>query len=311
MERHEIEAFLVLAEDLHFGRATERLGLAQGRVSQIIKKLERRLGVPLFDRTSRRVELTATGRRLHDDLAPAYRQILEGVARAKAVGKGVVGTLRVGFSSQWAHDIVLNTGEEFRRAYPDCAVETQEVQLTDTLGPLRAGALSLQLTEFPVDEPDLVAGPVIFSEPRALLVAESHPFARRGSVCTEDLARIPLIVMSGSSPQYWRDNIYPRTTPQGRPITHGLTATYWIEVLSLVASGLGASPAALRAARYHARPGLIFVPFSDGPPLEYGLIWRRDGCTARVRAFVETLVRIAAARPVEDHAIAAPQRTPR
>jgi DNA-binding transcriptional LysR family regulator len=293
IERHEIEAFLAVAEELHFRRATERLGLAQGRVSQIIKGLERRLGVALFARTSRRVALTPSGQRLHDGLAPAYRRIQETVAQAVAVGKGVNGTLRVGFSSQWAGDLVLETAEAFRGTYPDCVVEVQEVQLADTFGPLRAGTLDVQLTEFPVDEPDLVAGPLIFSEPRALLVPEGHPFARLGSVCMEDLARAPLIVMSGVSPQYWRDNIYPRKTPQGRPITHGTTAAYWQEVPSLVASGRGVSPAALLAARYYARPGIAFVPFRDAPPLEYGLIWRCSAYTARVRAFVETLCRIA------------------
>ncbi|MGP4029945.1 LysR family transcriptional regulator [Actinomadura sp. 3N407] len=296
MERHEIEAFLAVAEELHFRRATERLELSQGRVSQIIKALERRLGVTLFDRSSRRVALTPAGQRLQEGLAPAYRQIQETVAQAVAVGKGVTGTLRVGFSSQWASDMVLKTAEVFRRSYPGCTVEVQEVQLTDTFGPLRAGTLDLQLTEFPVDEPDLIAGPVIFSEPRALLVPEGHPFARSGSVCMEDLAGAPMIVMSGTSPRYWHESIYPRQTPQGRPITHGAVAAYWMEVLALVASGRGVSPAALRAARYHARPGIAFVPLRDAPPLEYGLIWPRDRRTARVRAFVETLCQTAPAQ---------------
>lgn len=293
MERHEIEAFLAVAEELHFRRATDRLGASQGRVSQIIKGLERRLGVTLFDRTSRRVALTPAGQRLHDGLAPAYRLIQETVAQAVAVGKGVTGTLRVGFSSQWASDMVLKTAEVFRRSYPGCLVEVQEVQLTDTFGPLRAGTLDLQLTEFPVDEPDLIAGPVIFSEPRALLVPDGHPFSRSDSVCMEDLARAPMIVMSGISPRYWHESIYPRQTPQGQPITHGATAAYWMEVPALVASGRGVSPAAFRAARYHARPGIAFVPLRDAPPLEYGLIWPRDRCSARVRAFIETLCQLA------------------
>ncbi|WP_228538192.1 LysR family transcriptional regulator [Nocardia sp. XZ_19_385] len=296
IERHEIETFLAVAEELHFRRATERLGLSQGRVSQIIQRLERRLGVTLFERTSRRVALTPAGQRLHDGLGPAYLQIKETVAQAVAVGKGMTGTLRVGFSSQWASDIVLEAAEAFRCSYPNCLVEVQEVQLTDTFGPLRAGTLDLQLTEFPVNEPDLIAGPVIFAEPRALLVPQKHPFARSTSVCMEDLARTPMIVMSGISPRYWHESIYPRQTPQGRSITHGATAVYWVEVLALVASGRGVSPAAMRAARYHARPGISFVPLRDAPPLNYGLIWPRDRYTARVRAFVETLCQIAQTR---------------
>ncbi|WP_433190929.1 LysR family transcriptional regulator [Actinoallomurus sp. CA-150999] len=292
MERHEIEAFLTLAEELQFRRAAERLGLAQGRVSQIIKQLERRLGVTLFDRTSRRVALTPAGQRLHDDLAPAYRQIQEAVARTIAYGKGVTGTLRVGFSSQWAGDAVLEAADVFRRRHPDCAVQVQEVQLTDPFGPMRAGELDLQLTEFPVREPDLVAGPVIFSEPRALIVPARHPFARRESVFLEDLARTSLVAMSGAIPDYWLDHHYPRETPEGRAIARSASAVYWAEVLSLVATGRGVSPAALRAAQYNGRPGIVFVPFRDAPPIEYGLIWPRSGHTARVRAFAEILRQI-------------------
>lgn len=82
-------------------------------------------------------------------------------------------------------------------------------------------------------------------------------------------------------------------TPDGRSISHGATATYWLEVLSLVAAARGVSPAALQAAQYHARPGIVFVPFRDAPPIEYGLIWPRIGHTARVRAFVDIICRLA------------------
>jgi DNA-binding transcriptional LysR family regulator len=291
MERHEIEAFLTLAEELHFRRTAERLGLGQGRVSQTVKKLEQRLGVPLFERTSRRVALTAAGQRLCDEPAPAHRQIQEAVARAIAVGKGITGTLRVGFSSQWAGDAVLEAAQAFQARNADCAVAVQEVQLTDPFGPLRQAELDVQLTEFPVAEPDLTAGPVVFSEPRGLLVPARHPFARRGSVSLEDLARTPMVVVSGDIPPYWLDHHYPHRTPAGRPITHGVTAVYWAEVLSLVAAGRGVSPAALRAAEYHSRPGIVFVPFSDAPTIDYGLVWPRTGYTARVRAFAGTLCR--------------------
>ncbi|MER7789700.1 LysR family transcriptional regulator [Streptomyces sp. NPDC097640] len=293
MERHEIEAFLVLAEELHFRRTGERLGLAHGRVSQTIRRLEHRLGVTLFERTSRHVALTPAGRQFRDDLAPAYRRIQEAVARAVASGKGVTGTLRVGFSSQWAADLLIKATDVFRARYPDCAVQIQEVQLSDPFGPLRANAFDPQLTEFPVAEPDLVAGPVLFSEPRALIMPAQHPFARRESVGLEDLARTPLVSVSGDIPQYWIDYHYPRQTPGGRPIAHGATAVYWMEELSLVAAGRGVSPTALRAAQYHSRPGIVFVPFRDAPPIEYGLVWPRNGVTARVRSFIETVSEVA------------------
>ena len=98
LERHEIDAFLTLAEELHFGRAAERLHVSTARVSQTIRKLERRVGVPLFNRTSRRVELSAVGRRLNEDLRPAWEQVAAALTRAIDTGRGFTGTLRVCFT---------------------------------------------------------------------------------------------------------------------------------------------------------------------------------------------------------------------
>ena len=74
MEQREIEIFLTLAEELHFGRTAERLHVSTTRVSQTIRKVERQIGVPLFERTSRRVVLTPIGRDLEEGLRPAFQQ---------------------------------------------------------------------------------------------------------------------------------------------------------------------------------------------------------------------------------------------
>ncbi len=97
LERHEIEAFVTLAEELHFGHAAERLHVSTARISQTIRKLERRVGVPLFNRSSRRVELSPVGRQLYDELRPAWNQIAAALAQAIETGRGFTGTLRVCF----------------------------------------------------------------------------------------------------------------------------------------------------------------------------------------------------------------------
>src|SRR5690349_3586026 len=99
LERHELEAFLAVAEELHFGRAAERLRVSTARVSQAVRTLERRVGVALFDRTSRRVELSPVGRALYDDLRPAWSRIVAGFGRAVEAGRGFTGTLRACFTA--------------------------------------------------------------------------------------------------------------------------------------------------------------------------------------------------------------------
>ncbi|MER7947543.1 LysR family transcriptional regulator [Streptomyces sp. NPDC096079] len=289
MERHEIEVFLALAEELHFRRTSERLGLAQGRVSQTIKKLERRIGTPLFERTSRRVALTPTGRQLHEDLLPVQQQLLRAVDRAVAMGRGITGELRVGYSSPMIAEILLKAAEVFRDRYPDCVVEIHEVQLSDPFGPIRSGRVDLQVTELPVEEADLTIGPAVLSVPRVLMVPAGHPFARRPSVSLEDLAETTLIAVSGTVPRHWLDFHYPRRTPGGVPVPHGQTATYWTEIMNLVGLGRGVSPASQDAERYHTRPDVVWVPFRDAPPVDYSFMWPTTTENARLRAFVDTV----------------------
>ncbi|RSS57786.1 LysR family transcriptional regulator [Streptomyces sp. WAC07061] len=290
MERHEIEAFLTLAEELHFRRTSERLGLAQGRVSQTIKRLERRLGTALFERTSRSVALTPVGRQLRDDLLPVRDQLRRAVDRATAAGRGITGVLRVGYSSPMVAETLLKGGDAFRSRYPDCEVEIHEVQLSDPFGPLRGGRVHLQVSELPVQEPDFTLGPLLRRETRVLMVPAGHPFARRARVSLEDLAQVPLIAVSGDAvPRYWLDHHYPRHTPSGRTVPHAPAVTYWTELPSLIGRGKGVSPACEGAERYYARPDVAWIPFGDAPPVDYGFFWPTAGESARLRAFVETV----------------------
>ncbi|MFI6940939.1 LysR family transcriptional regulator [Streptomyces sp. NPDC050418] len=295
MERQELEAFLALAEELHFGRTAARLGLSAGRVSQVIRTLERRVGVPLFERTSRRVILTPVGERLRDDLLPARRIIDEALARAVASGRGITGTLRIGYSSSMAANLLLKAAETFRRTYPDCDVSIQEIHLSDPYGPLRAEQVHFQLTELPLAEPDLVAGPVLYSSERSLLVADSHPLARRSTVSLEELAHETLLTIGGAAPQHWLDHNFPRRTPSGRPIPQGHAAISWQEIPFLVAAGEGVSLACTDAQLHYATPGVTWIPVKEPLPCHFAPIWPKNGETSRVRTFVETLLRTAGA----------------
>jgi DNA-binding transcriptional LysR family regulator len=89
MERDELECFLLLAEELHFGRTAEKMRLSRARVSQLVQRLERRVGAPLFIRTSRRVALPSLGRQLRADLAPHHRCIEDALTRASAAARGI------------------------------------------------------------------------------------------------------------------------------------------------------------------------------------------------------------------------------
>ncbi|WP_405401251.1 LysR family transcriptional regulator [Streptomyces sp. NBC_01104] len=285
MEQNELECFLVLAEELHFGRTAVRLRLSRARVSQLIQKLERRVGAPLFTRTSRRVALTGLGSRLRDDLTPHFRGIENAMARAVASARGIEGILHVGFSTPLAGEMVMKTIEELRTAHPELAVEVCEVPLSDPYGMLRKGEFDLQLTDFPVREDDLTRGPTLLVEDRVLAVAAGHPLAGRITVTLEDLVGVPLLTIAGDIPDYWLEHQLPARTPSGRPIERGPAVTNYQEALTLVAGGKGALLSGAHIALYHGRPGISYVPVEGDSPLGYGLMWRSGGDSRAIELF--------------------------
>ncbi|WP_327090273.1 LysR family transcriptional regulator [Nonomuraea sp. NBC_01738] len=295
MNWQEIETFLTLADELHFGRAAERLHVSRARVSQMTKALERRVGAPLFERTSRRVALTALGHQLRAELDPHYFGILEAVGNAVDTARGTGGVLRVGFSSPLASELVMNAVERFREEHPRCEVQIREVHLSDRFGPLRRGELDLQLIELPVDEPDLTVGPVLLRDPTVLAVSRDHRLAGQATVSLEDLAGETLLIIDGM-PGNFRGRHMPDRTPSGKPIHLATTTTYWQELLALVAAGEGVTIAAAQGARYYPRPNLVYVPFKDVPPFEYGLLWRASGVSAKGAAFTRMAVAVSASR---------------
>ncbi|WP_246237135.1 LysR family transcriptional regulator [Actinomadura chibensis] len=285
LERHEIEALVVLAEELHFGRTAERLGVSTSRVSQTIRGLERRVGVRLFDRTSRRVAPTPAGRRLAAEVAPAWALIGAAVDRAVREGRGVTGTLRAAFTGAAGGQLLAGAARLARSREPGLRVVLREARPGEVAAWLRDGEAEVCLVEFPPDTPwapeadarldgpvdggggvgrveGVEAGPVLVREARMLAVASGHPFARRGSVPVGELARVRVL---------------------DPPSRRGGTLQ---EALTLVGAGEGVLPMGAHVRRYHARPDVAYVLLDGAPPVEWGLVWRADGDSARVRAFV-------------------------
>jgi DNA-binding transcriptional LysR family regulator len=276
-ETREVESFLTLAGELHFGRTAERLCVSTAQVSQTIRKLERRIGAPLFTRTSRRVELTAVGRQLLADLGPAWSAVEAALARAVEAGRGVTGTLRVAFGDAAGGQLLAGVAELFRRRAPGCEVEFREVRPAEVLPWLREGEVDVVLAGLPLDAPGLVTGPVLVRETRFLAVAAGHPFAGRDAVPVADLARVT--VLRCALPDPWLDDHAPGAVLRPRA---GLQ-----ELLTLAGAGEGVLPVGAHIRRYYPRPDVAYVPLDGAPRLEWGLVWPDGSATARVHAFAE------------------------
>jgi DNA-binding transcriptional LysR family regulator len=309
LDIRELECFLALSEELHFGRAAERLYVSQSRVSQLLRSLEGRVGARLLERTSRRVRLTPLGERFLADVRPAYASLHGALEAARDAARGLEGVLRIGFQGT-VDERVMEAVGAFRDRHPGCELETVEIPLADPFGAVRGGEVDAAIVCLPVAEPDLVLGPVFSRQPLTLAVSTRHPLARRvaaggagrarsagraggaggagsavGVVDAEELADHPVIGPGEPAPRYWRDVMAPATTPGGRPVPRGPRVCTLQEGLAATAAGRGTMLLCAPTAALHGRRDIAFVPVEGLPESALGLVWRRAGETARVRAF--------------------------
>ncbi|MFI5868107.1 LysR family transcriptional regulator [Streptomyces sp. NPDC051546] len=287
MELRDIEIFLVLAEELHFGRTAVRLRVSQARVSQAVKKQERRIGAALFDRTSRAVRLTEIGRQLRDDLQPVYGDLQDSLERARMSARGVTSRLRVAmmpFNVTAMH----HYWQAFRSRHPQWELQIRPVPFLDPFGRLRAGDMDVLVTWLPMEEPDLTTGPVLCTDTRLLALPAGHELAGRSTVAVEDFADFAHAT-APDMPDYWEDHYLPFHTPRGRTIERSQIVTSPDELINLVTMGeiIHAFPS--HVTQYWGMSNIGWVPVSGLPALSYALIWRTEAETDPIRALADTV----------------------
>jgi DNA-binding transcriptional LysR family regulator len=279
----QVEAFLALADELHFGRAAERLHVSRSRVSQLIAALERQANGKLFERTSRRVTLTQLGQQFHAGVRPAYDQMMATLEAARAASQAVSGVVRVGCANTVSGPELTLLTREFCARHPDCELILHTVENADPLGPLRRGEIDVLVFYQGVDEPDLTTGPLIGLRERVLAVGHGHRLASRESVCLEDLGDEEVDEIPPGFPAALFDQHRPPATPSGRPIRRTYPWRGNEDQFMAVARGRIVLPA-VRGPALLGRADLVLVPFRDLPPMPLGLIWCTGKDNARIRA---------------------------
>jgi len=289
MELRDIEIFLALAEELHFGRTAERLHITASRVSHAIKKQERRIGAPLFERTSRTVRLAPAGEQLYQALQPAYRQIIDGIEAVSAAVREVQGTLTLGTMGPqaWAIQEIV---DRFRTRYPAVQLVHRDLNPVDPLTSLRSGEVTIAHLWLPIREPDITVGPVTHTSPIVLALPAAHPYATRESIGLEDYGDLTFMAHRSSIPPMMEEVFQPFRTPSGRVIPRGPVVTTWEDQLKAVSAGQAVLACAAEAARFYNWPNLVFVPVRDAPPCRWAFAWSTAGTDPLIRAFAGTAI---------------------
>ena len=196
-----LPSFLAVAQELHFSRAAEQLRIAQPALSQQIVRLERQLGVRLFDRPPRPVALTPAGRSLLDRVAPALALVKQGIAESQAMADA----LSVSHLSSLAARLVPLIVATMRATHPDLVLSLHEASLTEQLAGLRAGRIQIGLVhtnpDLALNIPDL-RSLTIATGPRVLVMPAGHPLAAHRSIVLSDAASQPFVLPSGGEGGY-------------------------------------------------------------------------------------------------------------
>ncbi|WP_326645238.1 LysR family transcriptional regulator [Nonomuraea fuscirosea] len=153
---------------------------------------------------------------------------------------------------------------------------------------LRDGTADVLVAWLPVEEPDLIVGPVLFTDPRVLAVSVDHELATRPAASIEMLADFQH-TDAPQVPDYWADGFVPPHTPRGHRIVRGPLVTHMEDLLSLVSLGEVVNALPAHSARYWNRPDITWLPFADFEPLSHGLLWRAESENAAIRALAQTV----------------------
>ncbi|WP_433875278.1 LysR family transcriptional regulator [Sinomonas atrocyanea] len=274
MEIRWLEAFVAVAEELHFGRAASRLHMAQSPLSQTIRKLEKDIGVPLFDRSTRSVSLTASGRSL---LPHAYRALeeLEVARQAAHASVGTVyGHLTVSFTGAINHRTLPRLTRALRRQYPDVVLSLQGRVVTgDAVAQLQQGTLDLAFVGLPLD-PSPLASRLIAREALGAVVPVDHPLAQRATLDLGELRDEDFIMMpSGGGSDLERTATAACVAAGFRPrVVQTIGDPFMI--LTFVAAGMGVSLVSEGMSDILPH-GAVYVPLSGAaqPYLRHGLAW--------------------------------------
>ncbi|NYI07170.1 LysR family transcriptional regulator [Allostreptomyces psammosilenae] len=293
---HQLRLLLVLAEELHYGRAAARLFITQPALSRQIRALEERLGVVLVERTSRKVELTPSGAAL----LPRVRAVVEAVdglqEAADAHGRSVSGRLVVGtFEAMGGLPLVQAILRDLQYRHPTLTVEVRGVDFVTQTSALYDESVDAVICILPL--PAGIQAQPLGQEPQVICVPSSDPLAARESVRMADLAGRELIGLTEEVAQVWRDAWLTRH-PDGPDVRYTIHQACDLEtVLSAVALGQGLALAPAGCRQFFPRPGIRYVTVTDADPCVIGVAWlarRRDN--PAVAALRDVARSVAAAR---------------
>ena len=292
MELRHLRYFVGVGEEQHFGRAAERLHIAQPALSRQIQDLERELGFTLFDRLPRGVRLNGAGKLFLIDARRILLDVVEAKLRAERIALGKAGTLRVGIATalSW-HGLVVNTFRQFRSEQPDAQLELHHLISLHQIEAIQTGRLDVGFVTGLMALPkDLIRRQ--FAQDRMFLaVPKGHPLTKHKRIWLRDLRSMPFVGFPRWANPAFYDQLM-RECSRG-----GLTAARMVQeapdrdtLLGLIQCRIGLCWVG-ESVRWHCPRGVVLLPVVDmNLILPFDLVWKKDNTLPLLQKFVAGVV---------------------
>jgi len=288
MELRHLRYFLAVAEERHFTRAAERVGIQQPPLSLQIKQLEEELGTPLFVRQSRGVELTEAGAAFVEEARAILEQVEQAKTHIQRLSRGEAGRIRIGFAgATYFEPTAPALIRDYRARYPDVQLQPEQSNTAELVQALIDGTVDAAFVHTPIGTaPGLECLPLV-DEEMLLALPANHALADQAVVPLAALANDNFILLPREISPGLYDRLIAAFQQAGFTPKLGLTAPQIISIVPMVAAGFGVSLVP-RAVSQIDTPGVRYLPIAgQAPRAPIGLAYRVDAGSAALRRFVE------------------------
>jgi DNA-binding transcriptional LysR family regulator len=292
MELRHLRYFIAVAEELHFTRAAERLGIKQPPLSLQIRQLEQEIGTPLFRRLTRGVELTESGILLLEKARHILRDVEQAKVSVQRRARGETGRIRLGFAgATYFNPLIPALVADYRLKYPQVAISPEQNPTPHLIAGLNNGEIDLAFIRPSVGDSDGLGIDLVVEEPMLTVVPVTHHLTRKGSVPLAAFANETWILHPRSIGPGLYDEIIAACHRAGFSPKVGQEASAIPSAVHMVAAGFGISIIPESLQQIHA-PGVAYIRIrGDRPRAPISLAYRRNDQSAAVRNFVALVKR--------------------
>jgi DNA-binding transcriptional LysR family regulator len=283
----QLTGFVAVAEELHFGRAAERLHLTQPPLTRQIQALERELGVELFDRLGRGIRLTPAGRSFLRDARRLLHEADSAALAVRRIPTGEAGSVVVGFTAASAPGVLGPLLQSARAALPQVDIVLRELVTADQLDALSGGQLDLGLARPPVTRDEL-SSREIWCEDLVAALPPGHHLTGRDRLAVPDLDGENLVMWSPSEARYFHELLVSLFRAAGVSLHYRQHLAQVHSILALVGAGVGIGLVPASAAHY---TGVEIRPLTttDPQPVRLHAVWRTDNDNPALHALMALL----------------------